>query len=222
MELLGFLDTIIFSIEFHNDETLTHTITTANIAKELAKRARLSENQVESIYYAGLLHDMGKIKIPNKILTFPGKLSPEDMEIMRTHVSHSKDLLDGSFPYDIVNMAYRHHERLDGSGYPNKLIARDITTSERIIQISDVISSLYTKRSYKDSMNKEEIISQISYETELGKFDLRIANIFIKNYDEIMSVASECEQETIDRYNMMQAEYNTIINSNILYKFFEV
>lgn len=221
IDLLGFIDTIIFSFEFHNNETLTHTITTAQIAKGIAKLARFSDSQIESVYYAGLLHDMGKIKIPNKILTFPGKLSPEDMEIMRTHVTYSKELLEGCFPYDMVNMAYRHHERLDGSGYPNHLTARDITTAERIVEISDVISSLYTKRSYKESMNKEEIITQIRYETDLGKFDKRISDIFIKNYDEIMNVASACEQETIDRYNTMQAEYNALIKSNILEKFFD-
>ena len=220
IDLLGFIDTIIFSFEFHNNETLTHTITTAEIAKEIAKRARFNESQIESVYYAGLLHDMGKIKVPNSILTFPGKLSPEDMEIMRTHVSYSKELLEGCFPYDMVNIAYRHHERLDGSGYPNRLTSRDITISERIVQISDVISSLYSKRSYKESMNKEEIITQINYETDLGKFDRRIADIFIKNYDQIMELASRREEETINRYNIMQAEYNALIKSNILEKFF--
>lgn len=221
IDLIGFIDTIVFSFEFHNNETLTHTITTAEIAKEIAKRARFSNEQVESVYFAGLLHDMGKIKVPNKILTFPGKLSPEDMEVMRLHVTYSKELLEGCFPYDMVNIAYRHHERLDGSGYPNRLVERDITTSERIVQISDVISSLYTKRSYKESMNKDEIISQINLETEIGKFDRRIADIFIKNYDEIMGLAAEREQETIQRYNVMQAEYNALINSNILEKFFD-
>jgi putative nucleotidyltransferase with HDIG domain len=221
IDLLGFIDTIVFAFEFHNNETLTHTITTSEIAKGIAKRARFSDSQIELVYYAGLLHDMGKIKIPNKILTFPGKLSPEDMEIMRTHVTYSKELLEGCFPYEMVNMAYRHHERLDGSGYPNKLNARDITTSERIIQIADVVSSLYTKRSYKESMNKEEIIAQINYETNLGKFDRRLVDIFIKNYDEIMEVASISEKETIERYNMMQKEYNALIESNILKKFFD-
>jgi HD-GYP domain-containing protein (c-di-GMP phosphodiesterase class II) len=221
IELLDFIDTIVFSFEFHNNETLTHTITTAQIAKGIAKLARFSESQIEAVYYAGLLHDMGKIKIPNKILTFPGKLSPEDMETMKTHVIYSKELLEGCFPYEMVNMAYRHHERLDGSGYPNHLTARDITTAERIVEISDVISSLYTKRSYKESMNKEEIISQIRYETDLGKFDKRISDIFIKNYDEIMAVASSCEEDTINRYNTMQAEYNLLLKSNILEKFFD-
>ena len=220
LDLIGFIDTIVFSFEFHNNETLTHTITTAEIAKEIAKRARFSEEQIELVYFAGLLHDMGKIKVPNQILTFPGKLSPEDMETMRTHVTYSKELLEGCFPYEMVKVAYRHHERLDGSGYPNKLTARDITVFERIVQISDVISSLYSKRSYKESMNKEEIISQINYETELGKFDRRIADIFIKNYDEIMGLASEKEEETINRYNIMQAEYNALIKSNVLEKFF--
>ena len=221
LDLLGFIDTIVFSFEFHNNETLAHTITTAEIAKEIAKRARFNEEQVETVYFAGLLHDMGKVKIPNNILTFPGKLSPEDMEIMRKHVTYSKELLEGCFPYDMVNIAYRHHERLNGSGYPNKLEARDITTSERVVQISDVISSLYSKRSYKESMNKDEIISQLRMETELGKFDKRICEIFIKNYDDIMGLASQKEEETINRYNIMQAEYNALINSNILEKFFD-
>jgi hypothetical protein len=69
-------------------------------------------------------------------------------------------------------------------------------------------------------MNKEEIISQINLETEIGKFDRRIADIFIKNYDQIMESASKREQETINRYNVMQAEYNALISSNILEKFF--
>jgi hypothetical protein len=70
-------------------------------------------------------------------------------------------------------------------------------------------------------MNKDEIIAQIDYETDLGKFDRRLVNIFIKNYDEIMEVASICEKETIERYNLMQREFNALIESNILNKFFD-
>ena len=87
----------------------------------------MSEEQIRQIYYGALLHDLGKIGIPVEILEFPGKLSPQAMNIMRTHVNITEEILGGTIDPAITKIAIRHHEKLDGSGYPRGLKANELT-----------------------------------------------------------------------------------------------
>ncbi len=219
-ELIGFIDMLIFSIEFHSHETLAHTVTTAEIAKEIAKHARFSPAQIEAVYYAALLLDIGKIKVPVDLLAYPGRMTEDETRMMQNHVIYSKEILEGCFPYDIINMVLHHHERLDGSGYPHQLRELSLTTGDRIVALSDFISTLYCRRIYKDSLDKDMIVNEVDFEANEGRFDRRIADHFIDNFDEIMQLAYAREQETLSRYKRMKEEYAVLADSDALKKFF--
>ena len=106
---------------------------------------------LEILYYGSLLHDIGKIVIPLSILEAPRRLTDEEMRIMKAHVVITGKILEGIMDERIVNVAYRHHEKLDGTGYPQGLRAEDLSQLERIVAVGDILSALYSKRSYKDS-----------------------------------------------------------------------
>ncbi len=109
----------------------------------------LSPAKLSELYCSAILHDIGKIATPQRILEFPGKLAPEDMGIMRHHVNHSKRILSGHAPEQIIENVYRHHEKLDGKGYPRHLERKDLNLIQRILTVADITSALNDTRSYK-------------------------------------------------------------------------
>jgi len=221
-ELLGFIDTTNFAFEFHNHETLGHTITTAVIARELAKKSRLPEGMVEEISLAALLHDIGKIRVPKEVLCFPGRLEGEALKEMRRHVTYTKEILENSFSYKIVEIASNHHEKLDGSGYPRGLRAVDLSVGDKIVAVADLASALYCKRSYKKSFSPEQIISILEGDAKDGKIEMRIVKHLIDNFDEIMSLATKVEAKVIESYEKMQSKCKELSNSPSLKNFFNL
>ncbi len=220
-ELLEYIDMTNFSFEFHNHETLAHTVTVAVIAKELAKLSRLTESQINCIELASLVHDIGKMRIPVSILCKPGKLEDDEYEIMKKHVVYTKEIIEGCFSYKIVDIAANHHERIDGSGYPRGLRARDLSIGDKIISVADVASALYCKRSYKQSFPKEKIIEIMEEDARLGKQDARITAHLIDNFDFIMEQAAIKEKEVLDKKAAMEEEFEALSHSESLTKFFE-
>lgn len=220
-ELLQYIDMTNYAFEFHNHETLAHTVTTAEIAKHLAKFSRLTENQINCIYLAALVHDIGKIRIPVSILCHPGRLEGDMLKEMKNHVVYTKEILEGSFSYLIVEIAANHHEKLDGSGYPKGLREIDLSISDKIIAVADIASALYCKRSYKDRLPSDKIIDILSSDAKAGKIDLRIVNHLINNYDEIMQAAKIKEDIVLNAYQNMKQEYEALSKSTQLKKFFD-
>ncbi len=220
-DLLSFIDTTNFAFEFHNPETIGHTITTEAIAEALAKLSRLPEGMVDEIRLAGLLHDIGKIRVPAEILSYPGKLDDEMTKEMRRHVEYTRDILSNCFSYKIVEIASNHHERLDGSGYPRGLRAIDLSIGDKIIAVADMTSALYCKRSYKESFSSEQIQSVIDEEAREGRLDRRICNHLLDNFDEIMDEAKARETIVLEKYRAMMKMYDELSNSSSLKEFFD-
>ncbi|MEG1427185.1 MAG: TIGR01906 family membrane protein, partial [Oscillospiraceae bacterium] len=130
-EVFGYLKMTVFLIDFVSAQTVTHTINTTEISAMLGKYMDFSGKEADLLVYGAFLHDIGKIGIPPSILESSGKLSPEEMEVMKTHVRLTDEILLGVVDDDVRNISARHHEKLDGSGYPKGLLAKDLRTSER-------------------------------------------------------------------------------------------
>ena len=220
-ELLGFIDMTTFSFEFHNHETLAHTVTTAVIAEELAKLSRIPSGMISEIKLAALVHDIGKIRVPINILCYPGKLEGDDLIEMQNHAKYTKEIIDGCLSYKIVNIAAHHHEKLDGSGYPLGLKEVDLSIGDKILAVADIASALYCKRSYKASFDDEKIIEIVEKNAEDGKIDKRIVKHLVDNFDEIMALAKEEENKVLDKYNAMKAEYELLSKSESIYQLFD-
>lgn len=188
------LEMLIYAIDFRSRHTVTHTMTTAGISRALALRLDLPIDAVSRVACGALLHDLGKIGIPVEILEFPGKLSPQAMSVMRTHVDLTRAILGESVPPDVREIALRHHEKLDGSGYPRGLSADALTLPERIVAVADIVSALHGTRSYKTAFPKERTLSILRADADAGKLDPRVVAVMERDYDEILhSVEEDCE-----------------------------
>lgn len=186
-EILSFLKMIVFSIDFRSQFTVTHTVTTTRIAAHTAELLGLSGEEAQQIYYGALLHDLGKIGIPVEILEFPGKLSHQAMGIMRTHVEITEEILCGEVDETVTRIAVRHHEKLDGSGYPQGLCAEELTLPQRVVAVADIVSALGGTRSYKEPFPKEQTLKIVGRMCADGLLDPVVVDTVTTHFDTIMS-----------------------------------
>ena len=204
------LFSLIFMIDFRSPITLAHTMTTAIISEEIAKRMALSEEEIQKVMLGAFLHDFGKINTPIEILQKEGSLNPKEMDIMKEHVKFTKEILSGNVNEEIMNIATRHHEKLDGSGYPYGLKGSELTQLEKIVAVADIASALFTERSYKRAYSVEKITSILSDMSNKGLICNNATSILINNKEQIFLRASNIEKEMKDYYNEMINEYTVI------------
>jgi HD-GYP domain-containing protein (c-di-GMP phosphodiesterase class II) len=133
------------------------------LASGIAARMNLSSSLVELIRQSGEVHDVGKIAIPSEILTRPGRLKPLEYEMIKEHSQVGFDILSrAALPWPIAEIALQHHERLDGSGYPNGLFADDIVLPARIVAVADVVEAMTNHRPYRSALGVERALAEIA------------------------------------------------------------
>lgn len=181
-------------MEFTSDETGKHIKRVAEYSRLLARLHECLTDEDETvIFHAAPMHDIGKVFIPENILHKPGRLSEEEMAIMRGHTSKAHDFLKSSQrrilkAADII--AWQHHEKWDGTGYPNGLAGHDIHIYGRIVALADVFDALTHKRVYKEAWPVENAVQYISGES--GKhFDPYLVDLFLKNVDSFIQISTE-------------------------------
>lgn len=205
--LVDFLWLLAYSIDFSSPHTVTHTINTAIISKELADIMDVCCDEKQRLYLGSVVHDLGKISTPLEILEKPGKLTPEEFEIMKRHVVGTEEILEGMVNQEIIDIAVRHHEKLDGSGYPRGLREEDLTLSQRILAVADVTSALIGKRSYKESMPPEQVKSILLSDAESGKLCPRVVRRLLDHFDMVMSRAEEKAAVPLEQYRRIMKQY---------------
>ena len=160
--ILQSMNTFINFIDAKDPYTRGHSRRVAMYAAEIAKRMGLSEDEIQNIYYAGLLHDAGKISVPDAVLNKPGKLSDEERKLIQNHtVAGGKMLLQLSSLRGVRETALYHHERYDGTGYPDGLKGDIIPLYARIVGVADSYDAMSSNRVYRRHLNKDEIIEEI-------------------------------------------------------------
>lgn len=176
--------------EYRDNDTGMHVIRMSQYCAKLGKAAGLSDAQCDLLLTASPLHDVGKIGIPDSVLLKPGKLTPEEWEIMKTHTFIGGELLAGSTS-PLMKMAEMiaasHHEKWDGTGYPKGLKGEDIPLVGRICAICDVFDALTSKRPYKQAWSVEDAVTEIKNQS--GKqFDPHLVECFLKILPEISTI----------------------------------
>ena len=184
------LDVLSNVAEYRDEDTHNHTKRVALYSKLLAKEAGFDEEMQDLIYHASPLHDVGKVGIPDNILLKPGKLTKEEFDIMKTHAKIGFDMLDG-FENKYLKagavIALTHHEKFDGSGYPNGLKGDEIDILGQIVAIADVFDALTSKRPYKEPWPVEKAFNLLK--EEAGKhFSPFLVNLFLNKKDEIIAI----------------------------------
>jgi len=152
------------AIEFRDSGTSAYLERMAHIAGLIAEQLGLPEDEVRAIEMAAPLHDMGKIAIPDSVLMKAGPLTAEETEVMRRHPKIGHELLSGSqnrFIQTGALIALRHHERYDGSGYPDGLVGEEIPLEARIVAVADVFDALISPRPYKKAWEKDAALAYL-------------------------------------------------------------
>lgn len=142
--------------------TGTHQRRVAALSNAIGQQMRLPPPQVEGLYLGALIHDLGKIAIPGEILGKPGRVTDEEYALLRTHVQAGRDILkDTTFPWPIIDIISQHHERLDGSGYPQGLTGPQIVLEARIVTVADVFEAMSEHRPYRPALGIPAALAEL-------------------------------------------------------------
>jgi|GEM_PF-3217990 len=182
--------------EYKDKETGNHIVRMSEYAALLGRLSGFSEAKVELIRQASPMHDVGKIGIPDAILTKPGKLTAQEWETMKLHTVYGAEILSSaaSEHLDAAHIiALTHHEKWDGSGYPIGLCGESIPLFGRICAVSDVFDALTSERPYKRAYANEEALAIMKEERETH-FDPRLLDLFVDHFDDFRAVKVLCSE----------------------------
>ncbi|TLN24712.1 HD-GYP domain-containing protein, partial [bacterium] len=178
------------ALELRDYETEGHTQRVMDMTMKLAESYGITGVELLRIRYGTLLHDIGKIGIPDSILFKPGPLNTEEWEVMRRHPMYAQRIL-AHIPYlqDSLDIPYGHHEKWDGSGYPLGLKGEEIPLSARLFAVVDVWDGLRSNRHYRNGWPEEDVVRYIIEQT--GKhFDPQVVEIFLRLLEEQKVITS--------------------------------
>jgi putative nucleotidyltransferase with HDIG domain len=175
------------TVEAKDPYTAGHQRRVADLARSIATEMNLPGDQVDGIRMAGMIHDIGKISVPAEILSMPRKLTDVEFCLIKTHAQSGHDILkDIEFPWPIARMILEHHERMDGSGYPQGLTGDRVLLESRILVVADVVEAMASHRPYRPGLGLPAALEEVSrnrgtlYDPEVVDACLRLFHA--KNY----------------------------------------
>jgi diguanylate cyclase (GGDEF)-like protein/putative nucleotidyltransferase with HDIG domain len=191
------IEALALAIEAKDHTTHTHLQRVRTYAVEMAKEINLAEEQIEALRAAALLHDIGKLAVPEQIINKPGKLTPEEFEKMKVHPLVGAEILDRvAFPYPVAPIVRSHHERWDGTGYPEGLAGENIPIGARILAAVDCLDALASHRQYRPALPLAEAMAKVREKSGTW-FDPKIVEILERRYIELERMAQMSEDTAI-------------------------
>jgi putative nucleotidyltransferase with HDIG domain len=168
------------ALEYRNGETAGHARRVAELSEALAQQLHFSSEQAQDIRRGALLHDIGKMAIPDSILLKPGPLTPEEWEVMKKHPTFGRDFISKiRYLHSAMDIPYSHHERWDGLGYPEGLRGEQIPLAARIFSVVDHGDALNSDRPYRKAWLREKVVAYLEENTSIV-FDPHIVTTFLK------------------------------------------
>jgi putative nucleotidyltransferase with HDIG domain len=185
------IEALALAIEAKDQTTGKHLQRVRIYAMELARELGLTEDETEALQAASVLHDIGKLAVPEHIISKPGKLTPEEFEKMKIHPTVGAEILEQvDFPYPVVPIVRAHHEKWDGSGYPNGLQGEAIPIGARILAAVDCLDALASDRQYRRALPLHEAMAKVASEAGIS-FDPRVVGVLQRRYVELEKLATE-------------------------------
>src|SRR5437879_5877556 len=188
------IEALALAIEAKDHTTHTHLRRVRTYAIEVAKELGLSENEIEALRAAALLHDIGRLAVPEQIINQPGKLTPEEFDRMKVHPLVGAEILERvAFPYPVAPIVRAHHERWDGSGYPEGLSGEEIPIGARILAAVDCLDAMASDRQYRPAVPLATAMERVK-ERSGSWFDPQVVEILQRRYVELERVAQMQEE----------------------------
>src|SRR5579864_40748 len=196
-QLLRTVESLALAIEAKDDTTHDHLQRVQVYAMEIGKELKLSESEMEALRAASLLHDIGKIAVPEHIISKPGKLTPEEFAKMKVHPVVGAEILErAQFPYPVAPIVRSHHEKWDGSGYPDGLKAEEIPIGARILAAVDCLDALASDRQYRRALPIAKAMEMVSSQAGTA-FDPQVVELLGKRYLELEAQARSQPVESL-------------------------
>ncbi len=204
----GIIHAVSLVVGSRDQYTASHQRRVAELARTIAVEIGLTDWQVTGIYVAGLLHDVGKVSVPTEILTKPGKINASEFDIIKNHCRVGYDILRKiNFPWPVTTAVLQHHERLDGSGYPQGLSGNDIILEARILGVADVVEAMSSHRPYRPALGLDIALEEISrgsgilYDADIVAACLKLLRKNKIGFDEIMAAAETHREYVLEAIN---------------------
>ena len=191
------IENVLFSlanaVEAKNAYTQGHTKRVSNLAAHLGRLMELPTRDLEALRIGGILHDIGKIGIPDSLLNKPGRLNPEEWQLMKAHPAMGHNMAEPLRPIlkGALEVIRHHHERLDGSGYPDGIKGDEISMVARIMAVADVYDALITDRPYRKGMPREEALILIEGEADEGRLDKTVVGHLVSLVSSLTELSSK-------------------------------
>jgi putative nucleotidyltransferase with HDIG domain len=164
--------------------TAGHQKRVSLLVEAIGKRLGLKDDVLKGLNVAALIHDIGKISVPSEILSQPGRLSEIEFNFMKEHPQVGYDILkDIEFPWPVADSILQHHERLDGSGYPQGLRGKDIILEARILAVADVSEAMLSHRPYRPALNMEKLQNELKT-GRTKRYDAKVVDACLKCFSE--------------------------------------
>jgi putative nucleotidyltransferase with HDIG domain len=193
------IEALALAIEAKDQTTGEHLQRVRVYAMELARDLGLTEDETEALRAASVLHDIGKLAVPEHIISKPGKLTPAEFEKMKIHPIVGAEILEQvDFPYPVVPIVRAHHEKWDGSGYPNGLRGEEIPIGARILAAVDCLDALASDRQYRRALPLHEAMAKVASEAGVS-FDPQVVKILQRRYVELEKFANEQPRQAMPK-----------------------
>jgi len=197
----GVIHAVSLVVETRDPYTAGHQRRVAELARAIAREMGLPEWQIMGIHVAGLLHDVGKVAVPAEILSKPGKITETEFSIISNHCQVGYEILEKiDFPWPVTKAILQHHERMDGSGYPDHLSGEEIVIEARVLGVADVVEAMSSHRPYRPALGLNKALQEISqasgvlYDSKVVHACLRLLRRNEPEFDRLMAAAEEPQE----------------------------
>jgi putative nucleotidyltransferase with HDIG domain len=180
----GIIEAMGLTVEIRDPYTAGHQTRVTEIAHAIAIEMGIPKQQIEGVRMAGVIHDIGKMVVPAEILSKPGKITEHEFGIIKSHPEVGYNILKKiDFPWPIAQIVYQHHERLDGSGYPQGLSGKDILLEARIMAVADVVEAMASHRPYRPALGIDIALEEIE-KNKGGVYDSEVVDACLRIFKE--------------------------------------
>ncbi len=157
------INTMVKIMEMRDPYTAGHQQRVAELATTIAREMKLEDTRIDQLRMAATIHDIGKMNVPSDILSKPGKITDNELNLIKSHPQGGYDILKGmDFHCNIAKTVLQHHERLDGSGYPNQLKGEDTLLEAKILAVADVVEAMVSHRPYRPALGLDKALEEIT------------------------------------------------------------
>ncbi|MCR4690663.1 MAG: HD domain-containing protein [Lachnospiraceae bacterium] len=205
-----YMEMIMYCLDFRSHMKVFDTAVCISICSQLAGYMGLDAHTQEMLYYGALIHDIGMLSIPREIIESNRKLTDEEFNLVRGHVHLTRSILESRMEPDVMEIASRHHERYNGSGYPEGLQGKDMTEAQMILQLADSVTGMINDRPFRKGLSNDLVKDILKEDMRDKCYDPRIMKQFMAHFDQIITQAKQQGEDSLATNSLVRSRYKKL------------